>query len=545
MVCDDLLGDCPACRCDVSGADCIEDPPVDYCSLWNKDYAEANRESLYRFGVYQGTAVVEGTIHELVTGENDTFGRFTVEKVHFGWGFVEQTEVLLLIPKAMVGSVQTPSRWIASLSQNRPSDWGEFPLPVWSNPLVLVPDAHRAAVEPMLGWKHHLTSHVAVARIVAQDEYRTTFEVVDALKGTFPARFSDNWYHSWGFDYPGPSVPDGPDTQYIVSLMGLTHYPSDDLYLGTILDIREATTDSLQEAKHSLASPKDPYPRDKLKKLRDEYRTSFLFHASPVVVASTVTGFAEECCTGAGGTFVSHGITETIKGAPATDRFITGGHAYYGQETCGDFFVFGLAHVLDEDALPEEPFDCLRNPDGHWVDALGPTISSPVIVSLGGPPQLAAEAKKWAMSAAPVYRFFAMDDPGVETVGAIKQPGPWSMPLDAVEGTARATDLALFTVVSTTQTDDGLTVVNLTTTFSVYEYDHIPVHNVRLVFRCGDLRLSNPGFRFVAPIVMLGALPDMPGDPPDYSRVFLVPGVLWPEDLVTPQMGNAMAQGLN
>jgi len=491
------------------------------------------------FGLRRSAAVLEGTFSAATRVGEEWFAPFHVETVRYGLSFLAGMDVAVPFPEAPEASL-AGSRQVLGLSGSYPSDWGRTELPVWSNLLTMVPEAELSGYASQLGYRSDLTSHVAVVRIVAQDGYRTTFEVLDALRGTFPGTFQDNWYASWGLPWPGVS-----EEVWIASVSGLTEYPPDGDLVGTVIDLRPASPEALAEVKAALATPSDPFAAGGLRALRDEYRTGFLFHTSEVVVSSLVTGLAEECCTGAGGTYVSNEVSEVFRGDAVPGRFVIGGHAYYGDEDCGDAHLAGLAGIVDPVALAEDDFDCLEYPLTDMWEAWVP-LESPVRVRLPFSPAARDAVAGWVKAAPPVYRLHQPDS--VIDPDEVAQDGdiaPWSMPLDPLAALMVASRFVLFTVQEVSY-DAGteLHTVLVSTTFSTAEYEHLEVHEAKLVFHCGDPRLLQEGARWVGGLVMLDDW-SYGGEPPDLARTFLVPGALLPEAAMTPQIENAMALFLN
>ncbi len=519
--------------------------PLDPCTFWQTDHAVENLASLRHFALRQATAVVEGTLAAPTALSERPFVSLHVEAVHRGAAFLQGLDVLVEVAPTQAAQLPEGSRWLVGLSGRYPSVWEQAPRPVWGNGLAFVPAADAPDYADDIGFDADRLSHVAIVRIVAQDEYRTTFEVLDALKGTWPATFSDNWYGEWALPYPAPAA-DESET-YVAGVDGLTAYPDDDLVIGTVLDFRPATPDTLADVLAALASPADEAAQKaRLVAQRDDLRDGLRFHDVPVVVASLVTGFAEECCTGAGGTYVSHAVEQVLSGMPPAARFVTGGHAYYGGEGCGDAFLYALDALVDPSpALPDD-FDCLEYPQGDVWYADGPDILSPVAARRPGLPAEWTKVMAWVAASDPLYRLWpAGAAPVPEALLQNPQNAPWSEPRDAAEAFALATHIALVTVESAAfDPVNQAHVVQLSTTFSIHEYEHLPRHTVQLAFRCGDPRLTVVGARYVAPLVLLEPYSWDPAAPLDLGSAFLIPGALLPEWAVTPQLESILAQHL-
>ena len=382
-----------------------------------------------------------------------------------------------------------------------------------------------------------------MVRIVAQDEYRTTFEVIDALSGTFPVTFEDNWYASWGLPYPG--ISEG-DERWIVSVFGLTEYP-DDVTLGTVHDIRPATDEHLAAVNAALVSGVPLLDREHLAGVRDGVREGIRFHHAPWVVSSVVSGMAMECCTGAGGTFIQHEISEALRGAEVPARFVTGGHGYYGEEDCGDAFLHGVESLVDPAEHMETPFDCLEYPDRDSWDAYGASILSGTSVRLPATAKTRARVDQWLAASAPLYQLYHPDtEVPPEALEQDARNAPWSLPMDAVEAYLTATHIVLLEVEEVAY-DPALDAqrVLFSTTFSIHEYDHLERYTIKLVFRCGDPRLLEVGSRWIGGLVLVDPFFYGAEDEPVLDRSFLVPGALVPEEELNFQLESTLANALN
>lgn len=524
-----------------SSIEAVEGEP---CAAWSEDLSAANLASLNRFGLSQGLAVVSGSFGEPVELQYDTYAPFSVDTVHYGWSFLAGVEVMIRIHPELVGNLPESDKWTVALSQDHPTPWEQDYRPVWGNALAVVPQAQSADLSEAMGYRTLATTMVAVVRIADQDEYRTTFEVIDALQGTFPATFQDNWYESWGLPYPG--VSDAQEETWIVSIHGLNEYP-DDVVLGSVYDFRPATPEHLAVVKAELASPYAPYDVLKLRERRDELLTGLLFYHSPAVVSSVVTGLAMECCTGAGGTYVEHEVTEVLRGADIPPRIVIGGHAYYGEEACGDPFLYAFSTVVDPYQYMESPFNCLEYPDMISWDAFGPPIESGFAVRLPTTEGNRASVDAWLASSSPLYQLHPPDaSVPVKALDQNPMNSPWSQPRDAVEAFVSATHIALIQIDEVTWNDQiKAHEVIFSTTFSTHEYDHLERYSVKLSFSCGDPRLLEIGSRWIGGLILVDPWMFGIGEGPDLSRGYLIPGALVPESALTDQLGNNLAYFLN
>ena len=525
---------CPGCD---AGADTTAPVPPAICEQSAEALTAANLRALRRFALHEAEAIIEGRLGAPKTVQDWEYAPLTIETVHYGWGFLAGTEVMIPLRGAQAEGLPSDEPRVIALSQSRPSPWDGDDRPQWSNPLAILSADEAAEHEDQIGYKAHLTDHVAVVRVVEQDEYRTTFEVVDALKGTFPQRFSDNWYADWGLPYPPPATDDGE--LWIASTLGLTEYEDGAVVIGSVYDLRPATDEHLARVMDALAHPDERFSRDAIAARRDEVLTAYRFHLAPRVVAAVVSGMAEECCTGAGGTFVQHDVHEVLRGDDLPPRFITGGHGYYGDEVCGDAYLHGLGDVIDPGPVVGEPFDCLQYPDTGWWDAYGPAIGSAAQIRLPTSDEGRARVEAWLAAAPPLLQLHdAQADPPGAAPEEVSDGTPWSTPMDAAEAFLVATHHVLITIEEVSGGDGEPWRVRFSTTLSRHEYDHLTRYEFALRFTCGDERLLAPGTRWIAPLVMLDPVTYYPEYVPDPGRGFLLPGVLVPEEAMSDQLAS-------
>ncbi len=534
----------PRAPCDCPGSgDCAPELVSDgFCPLWNADLAAANRSSLRRFALSRAQAVVTGTFGSPRSLQEDSYVPMTIQTVHYVWSFLEGLEVMVRIHPERIEALPDSQSWVVALTQSHPNDWEQDPRPVWGNVLTLLPEADAGPFMEVMGYRVEPQHMVAVVRVAAQDEYRTRFEVVNALSGTFPASFEDNWYASWNLPYPAVSE----DEQWIVSVLGLTEYP-DDLVIGSVLDIRAATPAELGTVGAALLAPGLRIDRDALIEKRDRIRVGIRFHHAPWVTSSLVSGMAGECCTGAGGTFIQHDVFEALRGEELPPRFITGGHGYYGDEDCGDAFLHGLESLVDPAEHMWAPFDCLEYPLRDSWDAAGPAISSSVSVRLPGTTETRERVEGWLSASAPLYQLYPLDtEVPIEALEQDPMNAPWSLPMDAAEAFLVATHIVLLQI-EEVEYDEALDAqrVRFSTTFSIHEYDHLERHDIELIFRCGDPRLLEVGAGWIGGLVMVDPVSYGADQEPVLHRSFLVPGALVPESELNSQLESTLATDLN
>lgn len=548
VTCPELIGQdtqaadvsCPDQEC--PAADCTQQcepvTPEAFCAALQADVAEENLRSVWRFAYGHAQALVHGTFEETKEVQGGTlYGRLVVDAIPFGWSFLVGQQVWVPIPEDYPEPLVSTT-WTVALSNSRPTLWEAEGILEWGNLLALIPDDEMETIPMSVQAARCVGLMAAEVRIVQQDEYRTTFEVVDALKGSFPATFADNWYAQWNLPYPAPS-----DQKWLVTLSPLTPYEESGgtLYIGTIYDAQPSTPQAKEQLLQLLAlSP----PQEEVvawQAERQRYQESFQYHSAPWVVSSVVTGRADECCTGAGGTYFAHEVLQYLKGQLSSDLFVTGGHAYYGEEQCGDGFLVALGGYLDPTALMVPPFDCKEYPDSSVWEAWEP-IESQVALQKPVSQQLLADVASWVAASPPVYQLLPASQSAAPEVAA-QDPNnaPWSMPMDAIQALRFGSEVAIVTIKEVVSDEAaGTHVVTIETTFSLYEYDHIPRYQLKMAFSCGDPRLLEVGARWVAGLYRpnRSAPPD---DPSNSSSLFMIPGSLLPTWAVTMQLEAVLA----
>lgn len=519
----------------VPPVDTGESPAALNCAVLEADRVARNIRSVNRFGLEQSVAIVEGTLGISRLIGTQIYAPFTMTKVHLGWHFLAGMIVMVPIDAHVRDSAHYAEPWIIGVTQGHPVDWDQAEYPYWGVPLVIISALESADYADQLRYQTWGTPHVAVVKIVEQTDERTTFDVIATLKGTFPKQFSANWYQRWGISYPGPS-----EETYILSARALTDYEQGKVTIASITDFRPHTEASLATARSVLfGSPL--YDAAAIAPFKVSYLDSVRIHQAPLVVTSVISGWSDECCTGAGGTLFSNQIHRWLRGSHKSAVFLYGGHGYYGEETCGDRFIYGLRDLVATESGKVD-FSCLTYPNGS---SYGPdyanAMTSPVVIRLPFSDETLARVETWVAASPPVYRLFAA---GVDPASLQQNfaNAPWSKPLDAATAYLTATDLVLFTVTDVTLHSDH-TVVSISTTFSPYEFAHQTQHSLKLAFRCGNTNLTEVGKRWIGAF----AFPDRGNSPSQtqpFERAFLIPGSLVPEWAISGALGGKLGHFL-
>ena len=507
--------------------------PAD-CQQWTGDLAAANRFAINRLGLGVSLNVAEGTLDQVREVGDQRFVSFHVDRIWYGKSFLEGHDTWVEVDALELASLTLPGSYVISFRGNN------FPLfddtlqdSVWWHTMALLPSAEREGYGAFIGYQSRQTQLVAVVRISDQDADRTWFEVIEPLLGAPPPVFGDNWSPStYPVDFPPPS-----NTEYIASVNGLNEYGG--LWVGSVLDFREHTPANRALVEAELAAPLQFWDPD-ARVQSDDYRLGWLYKIAPHVLATEVSGIADECCTGAGGTFVAHDIGEALQGITARAFTITGGHAYYGPETCGDQYLLAM-HGLD---LLEgfDPGDLACDGTGV-IDANGPFTMPSRALQLDDTAENRGRVTDWLASDPAVFRLHPPDVPVPPE--HVLQEAPiavWSVPVEAELALLAGSYLSWITIdqVEHIPASDHFE-VTFSTTFTEHRFDHQTVYRAKIAFQCGDPRLLEEGADWLAPTLFDDSLYLSAEDPIPYNSGFIVPGLLLPNHSHIRQIISAVA----
>lgn len=477
-------------------------------------YAELesrNDFAIHDLGLELAHSVVEGDVGPPELTDSGLRARMHIDAVWQGLFFLEGSDVWVHFADGDVGSLALPGRLVVGFDGNRLPTYDDRREATWWSTLVAFPAGKWSS--PLAStFRSALASHVAVVRIAEQDEDRTRLAVVDVLKGELPDSVLVNWSRrTFAVEFPAPG-----DGTFIASFDHVEYSDTVRAHLGALRDLRPATEAMLSTARTEIARPYPTIHASYIARNARDYRTRWSFKLAEHVVATSVDGLAGECCTGAGGTYVQHAITEYLQGASDRSACIVGGHAYYSDERCGDRFVLAIDQLDATQATNPGPLTC-EPFTSAWESGV-PTVAVRGRVAA----DRRDEVVTWLRSPHPIYRLG--ETPVVEPL-----PGPdalWSKDLGLQPALAAATHLARLKIVEVTERGGGHE-VTFETTFSPRVYDHLPVHRVSMAFECGDPRWFRVGAEYLAPIILSESAP---WQRPDFEleRGFVVPGVLLP-----------------
>lgn len=467
----------------------------------------SNLRDLRRLGLLTSQAIVEGRLSEMtVRAGGERAARLLIDQVYVGSSFMLGAEVTVHFDEEDEGRFP-PGEYIFGFSGN------EYPVPdesggaSWWSTQVIVPRTERSDVLDLLRYRAGPAPFVAVVELSSRDEDRAHFRVVEALRGELPAGFSMNWsarVFAVSFPQPGPA-------QWIMSLRRLDPIPGD-LVLGTGWDFRPASDENLETVRTALLTVGEPSFNPTLPRaFGEKYRSSWRMRSSEHVLTAHPTGFTEECCTGAGGTYVEYQIDAQLQGQAPERHVVGGGHGSQSDEVCGgEGHIFGVARM---DGVPvPEVFSCGRD---TFTDSVRGAHF--IRVDLPNTSENLAEVEQWLRSPPPYYQFGAVEprDPRLE--------GVWSTPV-SVENAVYSGELTLLRVEAVEGRE-----IRLETTFYAEFYDHLEKYRTTLSLECGDPRLFEAGEYYYG-FVTWDELNyrGRPGDEVLGGKPFLVPGVLLP-----------------
>lgn len=492
----------------------------------NPERTAENLLGIGRLGLALSRAIIEGTLSDAITDENaQLFVRLHVDIVWFGPAFLEGFDMLVPVDEAELATFELPGRYVLGFGGN------SFPLlhdtlkePVWWHPMALFPAADREAYGPLVGYHSSPTPFIGVVRISSQDANRTHFELIEPIQGTLPASFADNWTTSL-FPVPFPA-PSG-DT-YIAGMSDISYNATAGEYLGSIMDFRPATPENRALVDAELAAPVVYWDRNATQEEAIWYQRGWAYSLSPHVMRTRVSGSAEECCTNAGGTYIAQHIEEFLRGTSSRAHVVTGGHGYDGPEACGDAFLLGVRGMEDAAELDLSSFAC----DGSGVFSQFPLPDMPdyQVRSIEDTAENRKRVDRWLSAAPPAYRLFPESEaPSPQPTSLDALTAPWSVPVSVEQAIVAGTYPSVFRIESVKPLEgENAHEIVLSTTFSLYWYEHLPVHRVKIACGCADPRLLQTGAEWIGFVLFDASTYLYDGSPVDYTRAFLIPGVLLP-----------------
>lgn len=479
------------------------------------DIAERNLTQMNEIGFLISPSRIQGRLSNAQRMDDGNYRiELAIEEVFYGLSFLENVTTRFVVDQATYESLELPGSYILGFGQNPAPVRNPEGILEWWAPQVFAPARDIAKYSALLGYDASTTPIVAIARVASVQDSRPTLEITALLRGTdaLPATpfLADlAWSDIYGAQYPAPS-----GTEYIVSLFDLSEING--RLVGSAVDFRVATPASIDEVRAELLSLQPRIDSAALMDNAHEHKLSWLFHRSANVLTTEVIGFAEDCCTGAGGTYVKQQVNSTLFGPTGRAEVYTGGHGFRGPEVCGDRFLLGLRDIATSAPPEQAPFGCAE------PGIIGPGIFATSDIRAALPHDSANETRvrRWIGASEPVYLLRKPDSP--RTIYDARD-SLWSERAAVQEALAIAA-LTRVRVIGV-EGDD----VTLETSFSAYNYDHLEKHRVTLTDHCMDPRLREVGAEYFVSLYRDEIPLALPGkNPVESGGAMIIPGVMLP-----------------
>ncbi|MDA3863966.1 MAG: hypothetical protein PF689_08900 [Deltaproteobacteria bacterium] len=494
--------------------------PVDCSSFcdWGCGDNGCERENyleINKIGIGISHTITEGILSDSTEINGQLYRFYEVVKVYNGLTFIEGLKCWIPFDTNESYSQSEGSFVIGFYGNKLPTISDDLDELVWHGKGIIIPSEDKD--ESLLGIKLNEKSLIAIVTISDQNESFTTFNLIESVQGNFPDSFSTTWSHSvFPVNYPVPS-----SKEYIVTF----EYLNDtEPYNGSVSDFRENNVENYNMVISSLNNPIVYWNTDEIASFSEYYKTGWSFNYAKYSYYTTVTGRADECCTGAGGTFISHSVDTFLNGSSNADKIVLGGHGYYGTESCSDQYIIASSSMGNSDQFEE--FLCSNSPLVYDNNVEYP-FSPENLTKIEDNIENRELVDIWINSEPPVLRLHSIE----ESINYANLPGNGIFS-EAVS-IAKAVNIAspsLFTVEDViTHKNPAWYEVTLSTTFSLYQFEHLKLHNIKIAFKCGDSRLLQKGKELVGFFVF-----DNPNllneNIVDYSSGFIIPGAFLPNE---------------
>lgn len=483
------------------------------CGDFDVDLDARNRSQLTRLGFALSTVVLQGRMRAPELRGDRLQASMQIGSVGRGHAGLVGLEVLVEPDAAFAAAQQFPLDVVVGFSSSQLPVLGDGP-PSLGGPLAMVPVQDSAAPTELLGYPTEGAPFVAEVSVVGQPDSRLELRVHEVLAGEIPDTLLVNRSSSLVDPYPMPS-----NERFLVSFSHVSFNEPSDTWLGSVVDWRASSASHRAMIQSALASPRRDYDATAIEAFAEDYKTGWIYHRAPEVVAGSLTGFVDECCTGAGGTYVQYMLQHNFRNPLSRQSFQMGGHAYYPEEECGDGRIFAAGEL--QGPIEGSAFSCER--DQAWESYVETT---PIFAMREDTPESRAQVDGWVQAEGPLLRAYANDvELGPDDVAQLGPNAPWSKPLDVRSGLAGA-ELAWFRVTSMARRSDGYR-VRVETTLSPYTFDHIERVQVQMDFECADPRLLEVGRVGLMPFVVDRRWLSQPDALPE---LFFVPGLIFDAD---------------
>jgi hypothetical protein len=498
---------------------------VEGCDYWDKDLLQDNINAVNRLGLGLSDSVVQGILSESIIQSGDIFVRFTIEKVWHGSSFLKDFSFWVPFDELELEDLTLPANVVIGFRGNTyPYEHDGLEDPVWWQKTAIV-DVEKID-ENSLGPMSFKTPFIVVAKLIEQNEDFSRFEVSETLKGEdVPETFIVTWSFSvWSVPFPEPG-----DTDYLISLTHLSQLSDSEDFHGTISDFRVHNETNREIIVSELESPRTYWDKSAVDSFKESYLLGWSCFLAPYIYTAEVNGIADECCTGAGGTFIRHSITEFIKGEGDSPQIVTGGHAYYGDESCGDQMIM-VSHTLgDMSGFESDDFSC-ESSGMVYADAIVDGFHPERLKSFDFSTENISNVEKWISSHGPILRLFGEEDLISDNHLFLENTNSiWSTSQAAEYAILMATHIALIKIEEVVEHQDPQWYeVTISTTFNETAYDHEPLFRVKMGFKCGDKRFLEVGSEWLSFMIFDTGFSPFSDESIDYSNAFIIPGLLLP-----------------
>jgi hypothetical protein len=513
-----------------------------FCSPWMGDLAAPNQRAVEELGLYQAKAILEGTLGERFDQASQSWARFTIRKVRAGVTAYEGSVLAIPMSPALHATFGAGASVLVGLSSTYSFMDTVVPTPPnsaptsWGSLLAVVKKEDEASLPAdVIGFRAWHAPNVAVVRVSDLPPGRIAFDVIETLAGSLPTTFLANWSDTWG------PLPVGVGDQRligvgeIVTIMG-------SVLATSIVELRPNIAEERARALRGIAALAPggfaATYRAELDRTREEatrYRLSWTFGRAAQVLDAEVAGVANECCTGAGGTFFASTVAAVLRGLAPTGPVVTGGHGVNRVDACGDRYLYAMRGVATTPTGTLADYTC-NTPPGGQVNTSA--ASSGVDARLPSTAANRDDVGRWLQSASPLLR---LNPAGVPEAGAFTPPPPpavWSVPVHALTAIQARHGLMRLTVMDVQPQPGGGAAVRVTTPPSPTMSDFT------LYVPCADPRLLQVGRQWVG--AMIGTEPfSTVATQAGELRLMLIPGFLLPaerEDLIAAANGLARVE---
>ncbi len=493
------------------------------CAAFDADLTTHNQTELARLAFKLSATVLEGELRPPAGGSMQAI--LTVARVGRGHSGLVGEQFYIAPDQHFLSTESLPVQVIVGYAEHTiPHERGD--IYTTDAPLMTLPASKRAWVADLLDYPQEGAPFVAEVSVLSKGRGQIVLRTHDALAGEIPRLINLPYSPVYIDVFPDP----GAET-FIASFSHISYHEGLDAFLGSLVDWRPESSRS--SVALVLASPTPRFDAATIRAFAESYLLSWTFSRAPRVVAGEMLGLADECCTGAGGTFSQYEMTHDFKDGPTMSSFQVGGHAYYPSEVCGDQRIFAAGPLVPSE--PDENFACTHS------TSLDTSVPATQIYAMReDTPGARTQVEAWVTAEGPLLRAYPVR-PGLgpEALAQLTENAPWSVPLSVAQAVARF-DLAWVEVLAVDALGDGHRV---TLEMSLSPQSFAPRYRVQLAFECGDPRLLVPGNVLLVPLVYDTQYYDI-ATVIEAGAAFLVPGVAFEPTGPAPNITSLFAREL-